>query len=79
MYLLSAGKTVVAPMAKASRSVTEVMVIATPACFIVRPSFLPNCSSLSTLSRLSKACMITNMSSMPTPSMRNGNNWFIWL
>ena len=33
----NAGKTDVAPMPKASRSVTDVIVIATPECFIARP------------------------------------------
>ena len=33
-----AGKIVVAPMAKASKSVREVIVIATPACFIAIPN-----------------------------------------
>ena len=33
----NAGKTDVAPMPKASKSVTDVIVIATPECFIARP------------------------------------------
>ena len=32
-----AGRTEVAPMPKARRSVTDVMVIATPECFIAKP------------------------------------------
>ena len=35
---LSAGSCVVAPIPNAMKSVTEVMVIATPACSIVLPS-----------------------------------------
>ena len=33
----NAGKTDVAPMPKASKSVTDVIVIATPECFMARP------------------------------------------
>ena len=53
---LRAGRTVVAPMAKARRSVTEVIVIATPACFMVVPKLSArDLSRFSGVERLSKA------------------------
>ena len=89
------GITVEPPIPKAIRSVTDVIVIATPACFIVYPKrFLIAVIALSpkmkmtngniylkticvivlpsSPSRVSKLCTITNMSSMPIPSRRNG-------
>ena len=68
--------TVEAPTAKTTISVMEVTVIATPACFMVWPIFcgiLFSCRS--ELFKLSKLCMITNMSSMP---MHKRNEKFKW-
>ena len=58
--------TVEEPTAKTTISVMEVTVMATPACFMVWPIFcgiLFSCRS--ELFKLSKLCMITNMSSIP--------------
>ena len=43
----NAGKIVVAPMAKANKSVTEVIVMATPACFIAMPNFIESTLAIS--------------------------------
>ena len=70
---LRAGKTVVDPMAKTMKSVKEVTVIATPALLIVKLTARGMSSRfLSFGVRLSKHCMITNMSSTPIPRRRNG-------
>ena len=42
-----AGKIVVAPMAKANKSVTEVIVMATPACFIAMPNLIESTFDIS--------------------------------
>ena len=66
---LRAGKMVSAAESSAATSVADVRVMATPARFIVRAIFsessMPSESSLDSM--LLKHCMITNMSSMPTP------------
>ena len=87
--------TVVAPIANAAMSVTEVTVMDTPACFndLAMRSGIGSC--LSSFDKLSNACqitvflniceignrtgmtelhtwMMTNMSSTPIPSIRNG-------
>lgn len=70
---LSEGRVVEAPTPKAAKSVSEVTVMATPACCKVRPilSLMPRAASTG----LSEAwlCTITNMSSMPMPSSKKGN------
>ena len=42
-----AGKIVEAPMAKANKSVTEVIVMATPACFIAMPNLIESTLAIS--------------------------------
>ena len=42
-----AGKIVEAPMAKANKSVTEVIVMATPACFIAMPNLIDSTLAIS--------------------------------
>ncbi len=58
--------TVVAPTPNTMKSVMDVTVMATPACFMVRP-MADGASSEATSegSKLSKHCIMTNMSSMP--------------
>ena len=69
---LRAGSCVVAPIPKAIKSVMEVMVMATPACSMVLPNLsttpLPWCCS----DKVFRHWMMTNMSSMPIPSIRKG-------
>ena len=64
-----AGKMVNAAESNAAISVADVSVMATPARLIVRAIFsgsdMPSFSSLDSM--LLKHCIITNMSSMPTP------------
>ena len=57
--------TVVQPTAKAMKSVTEVTVMATPACFIVCATRSMAVSGIG--SKLSNVLTITNISSTPTP------------
>ena len=68
-----AGICVVDPIPKAMKFVSEVMVMATPACSIVLPSLSATppelrCSWLSVF----RHWMMTNMSSIPIPSIRKG-------
>lgn len=65
-------QTVVAPTAKAAKSVTEVIVMLTPACFIVVPILIGKDLFDSSLSRLFQHWTMTNMSSIPMPSNKNG-------
>ena len=67
--LLRAGKVVIDPNRKATTPVTAAIVIDGPACFnpILNRSF--GCMSIGTKSIL---LTITNISSTPIPTMRNG-------
>ena len=69
---LRAGSTVLAPIPKAMKSVMEVMVMATPAWDIVAPSLSTTGLPASPAESVLRHCTITNMSSMPMPSMRKG-------
>ena len=67
------GKEVIAPVAKAHISVTEVIVMEAPACFIARPIFVTReLFFFSSWDMLSKQRTITNMSSMPIPRLIKG-------
>ena len=57
-----------APIAKATKSVTDVTVIETPACFIVSATFSGSGFCFSAADRLFQASMITNISSTPKPA-----------
>ena len=67
------GKDVIAPVAKAHTSVTDVIVMEAPACFIARPIFSAReFFLLSSWDKLLKQRTMTNMSSMPIPRQRKG-------
>ena len=70
---LRAGSEVVAPTPKAMKSVMEVMVIATPAWDMLQPILSTTGKDFSFSERVFLHCTITNMSSMPIPSMRKGS------
>ena len=75
---LRVGRTVEAPIPKATKSVTEVMVIATPALSI---TLLINFSRLSLPStddsKVVRHWRMTNMLSMPMPRRRKGRT--VWV
>ena len=63
--------TVVAPMAKTMTSVSDVTVMATPACLIASPILSStDIDAEEEESRLSRHCTITNMSSIPMPGKK---------
>ena len=66
MIKVNQTRTVVAPMAKAMKSVTEVTVMVTPAYFMARPkrSSRGRVDPGPSMTFLN-ACVITNMSSIP--------------
>ena len=65
------GKEVIAPVAKAHISVTDVIVMDAPACFIAKPMFLTkDCFPFSSWEMLSKHLTMTNMSSIPIPGKK---------
>lgn len=59
--------TVDAPMANATKSVMDVTVMETPACFMVSATFSGSGFCFSGADRLFHASIITNMSSTPKP------------
>ena len=66
------GMDEVAPIPKAMKLVTDVTVIALPACDIVDPILSTTDLDFSFSSRVSLHWTITNTSSIPTPSRRKG-------
>ena len=66
--------TVIAPTANTTKSVKDVIVIATPACFKVSPtnkSMVLSANFGSESSKFDKHWTITNMSSIPIPNSRD--------
>lgn len=68
--LVTAGRLDVAPNAKASMSVSEVMVMLTPTCPMACATLY---STLCFLSVLSNPCTMTNISSTPMPTRMKGS------
>ena len=58
----NAGRLDEAPTPKASRSVTDVMVMATPACFMVSPNLSASVLLLSSSLKLLKHCLVQQIS-----------------
>lgn len=66
-------RTVVEPMANATKLVMDVTVMDTPACFKVRATLMGSSSCFSAAVRLFHASIITNISSTPRPARAVGN------
>ena len=66
------GEQVKPPIPNAMISVTLVTVMAAPACFMVTPNLSMRLRDFSSGFKVSQLCTMTNISSIPIPSIRKG-------